>query len=528
MKKHYIQITVIITSLILIAFILAGGFFTYMKSQEVIDDRMAYIQTADNRLEYSDEADESGAIDRIYSHSGFVAQFGEEDVGIYDHVTIGGKVITSSDYLIVDIAWEEDGKTVYDDRIVRIDEPLDLDVHYLYNCKIDAKCDDKFIFDGSIFYTEDGWQTSSEIKIPDNPAADHENFVSAEEWIHDSDMQIELVPLAKTAGRRKLNREAEEIYNDFMEGLTQGDFANKKTSIFTTYAISMKSNSFTAKTRAGGVCVYVFHPVKIVLSKYLSTYILGVIALLLIEGAVIYMMRKLYGNRLSYDLQRQSMTRSLAHDLKTPLAVTKAYVENWEYIDEKDRPEYAAKLTEEVDNMSKMINDLLNLSKMEEGDRKPKLEEVDLYALGKALLEQLRPLISERQLKAEFLPEENNGKYIVNADLEMMRTAIGNFITNAVKYSKTQVRVRLSDDGRTVTFRVSNDADQIPKKDVKRIWDVFYKGDKSRTDRFKSSGLGLAFCKTIFEAHKARYGCTSGTSMTSFWFTLSKAKEKKK
>ena len=528
MKKHYIRITVIITSLVLVAFILAGCFFTYMKSQEIIDDRMAYIQTADKRLEYSDEATRSGLIDMIYSHSGFVAQFGEEDVGIYDHVTIDGKVITSSDHLIVDIAWEEGGKTVYDDRFILVDEPFDLDDHYLYNCKIDAKCDDKFIFDGSIFYTEDGWQTSSEIKIPDNPAADHENFVSAEEWIHDSDMRIELVPLAKTAGRRKLNREAEEIYNDFMDGLANGDFANKKTSIFTTYAISMKSNSYTAKPRAGGVSVYVFHPVKIVLSKYLSTYILGVIALLAIEGAVIYLMRKLYGNRLSYDLQRQSMTRSLAHDLKTPLAVTKAYVENWEYIDEKDRPEYAAKLTAEVDNMSKMINDLLNLSKMEEGDRKPKLEEVDLYALGKALFEQLKPLISERQLKAEFLPEENNGKYIVSADLEMMKTAIGNFLTNAVKYGKTQVRVRLTDDGRTVTFRVSNDGDQIPKKDVKRVWDVFYKGDKARTDRLKSSGLGLAFCKTIFEAHKAGYGCTSGTSMTSFWFTLGKTKEKKK
>ncbi|MBO4688028.1 MAG: hypothetical protein J5636_05900, partial [Clostridiales bacterium] len=131
MKKHYIRITVIITSLVLVAFILAGCFFTYMKSQEIIDDRMAYIQTADKRLEYSDEATRSGLIDMIYSHSGFVAQFGEGDVGIYDNVTIDGKVITSSDHFIVDIAWEEDGKTVYDDRFVLVDEPFDLDDHYL-------------------------------------------------------------------------------------------------------------------------------------------------------------------------------------------------------------------------------------------------------------------------------------------------------------------------------------------------------------------------------------------------------------
>ena len=147
MKKHYIRITVIITSLVLVAFILAGCFFTYMKSQEIIDDRMAYIQTADKRLEYSDEATRSGLIDMVYSHSGFVAQFGEGDVGIYDNVTIDGKEITSSDHLIVDIAWEEDGKTVYDDRFVLVDEPFDLDDHYLYNCRIDAKCDEKFIFD---------------------------------------------------------------------------------------------------------------------------------------------------------------------------------------------------------------------------------------------------------------------------------------------------------------------------------------------------------------------------------------------
>ena len=528
MKKHYIRITVIITSLILVAFILAGGFFTYTKAQDVIDNRTKSIEFAEREFELSDISGRDGNIYSVLRHTYFVSVFLPDDIGVYTDFQVGSDDIRSGDYCSVSISRKVGEDFVEDERIMLMDESFDCEEHYMFSVKIDAKCDDFFIFDGTFSYSEDGWKTSTSYPIPDNPAADHKNCITVEEWGESADWRVETIRLNDSAKRRKLNREAEETCKTFLGNISKEGYGLGKQSIFTRYSIFSKSNSFSAQTRAGGYSIYVYHPVNIVLSKYLGVYIFGFIALLAIEAGVILLMRKLYGNRLAYDLQRQSMTRSLAHDLKTPLAVTKAYVENWEYIDEKDRPEYAAKLTAEVDNMAKMINDLLNLSKMEEGNRNPKLEDVDLYALGKALFEQMQPLISERQLKAEFLPGENIGKYIVNADLEMMRTAIGNFLTNAVKYAKSQVRVRLTDDGKTVTFRVSNDGDQIPKKDAKRVWDVFYKGDKARTDRFKSSGLGLAFCKTIFETHKARYGCTSGTSMTSFWFTQNKAKDSKK
>ena len=74
--------------------------------------------------------------------------------------------------------------------------------------------------------------------------------------------------------------------------------------------------------------------------------------------------------------------------------------------------------------------------------------------------------------------------------------------------------------------RCRNDGDTISAKDLKKIWDLFYKQqDKARTDRMGSNGVGLAVNKSILELHKAKFGAESRSGETTFWFEMKKAKE---
>ena len=161
---------------------------------------------------------------------------------------------------------------------------------------------------------------------------------------------------------------------------------------------------------------------------------------------------------------------------------------------------------------------------MDTGDVKLNLEEVDLYALAKVCYKHVEELAKERKIQVEIRKEKDDGEYIVSANLDMMRMVISNFLSNAIKYGKTKVEILLVSGSNNVTFRITNDGEPISKKDQKKIWDLFYKKDKSGTDRLNNTGVGLAVNKSILELHKAKTGLDSNAESTTFWFEMKKAK----
>lgn len=269
--------------------------------------------------------------------------------------------------------------------------------------------------------------------------------------------------------------------------------------------------------------VFVFHPFKMVLEKYLYVYILFFIVLVVLQALTIIMMRRMYLTRMSYEARTKNLTRSFAHELKTPLAVTKSYVENWEIVPEDERPEVASKITSEVDHMTKMVNTLLDLSKMDTGEVTLKLEDVDLFGLSQVCYKHLEELAKAKNIKVDFITKPEEGDFTVSADLDMMKMVISNFMSNAIKYGKEKVEVSLVDGSNNVTFKIANDGEPISKKDQKKIWELFYKKDKSGSDRLSSTGVGLAVNKSILDIHKAKFGVESGASGTTFWFEMKKA-----
>ena len=320
-----------------------------------------------------------------------------------------------------------------------------------------------------------------------------------------------------SAVREKLNDEARRVCIE-NERSFSGESSNGghfQTGVFTSTSVCVRV--------AGNGDFHVAHcivgkPFKSVLKANVMTYIIMLLVLLIIEPAIIISFVILYRNQMNYEIRNQKLTRGIAHELKTPLAVTKATVENWDYFDEDRRKDYSKRVVNEVDHMSDMVGKLLDVSKIKEGSSKLNYEAVDLKLLAEDIIDRSKELIRERNITVAFNCDEK--PYTVFADAEMIKMVISNFMSNAVKYCDQVIRIQLIRSGRKIEFSITNDGAKIEKKDLDKIWDIFYTTDQTRTDRMSSSGVGLSVVKSILDAHKAEYGCASGDNGTEFKFAL--------
>lgn len=559
MKKHYIRLTAIITSLILLAFVIIEGLYTYVTATKIMNEKMALAENHALKLSSIARVDNTdNIIHMAYYEFKLQSQYcRNDDIGFYGMIKLDdGKVVESGDFVEV-MSVSKDNSNKFDYRYFPVSSDFKRENAFISYFDIDAMCDDNFIFNGKFSYHEQDPKNFSkyntfEYTIGDNELASIENAVPVSEWQGDNNLHAEYYKMAQTKYEAKLDKQAKkqlaEVRSKIDKGYVFKIYQNDGTFYYQSEAAEASSiqekiesgqvvsfvqnklgtsyyithSSINSKNDNAFLC-YVFHPLELAFRGHILLYIMSLIALIIIEAFVVAMMKKMYGNRMSYELMRQDLTRSIAHDLKTPLAVTKAYTENWEYIDEEDRHEYAEKLNAEVDNMAAMINNMLNMSKLD-SEKDLKLEEVELYAMTSAIYERMKPLIAERGLKTKLITDVIGGKYYVKADPKMIKIAIGNFMTNAVKYAESKVEIKLLGKDKKVTFMVTNDGEGISKKEIKRIWEPFYKTDKARTDRMGSSGMGLAINSSILRLHKAKYKCISDKTETSFWFELKRVK----
>ena len=262
----------------------------------------------------------------------------------------------------------------------------------------------------------------------------------------------------------------------------------------------------------------VYTPLKTVLKDNAATYITGLIIFLILEATILISFINLYKSRKEFELRNIKLTRGIAHELKTPLAVTKATVENWEYLSEEQKEEYAGNVKAEADHMTDLVDKLLEVSRIRGSESDLKREAVNLLAVTKVLRDRYSELIRERDIDMKIMADEDS--YTVFADPDMMEIVIGNYLSNAIKYCDKKITIRLTRSGKKISFIITNDGAKIDKKDLNKIWDVFYTTDDSRSGRINNSGVGLSVVKSILEAHKAEYGCVSNASGTSFSFVM--------
>lgn len=218
---------------------------------------------------------------------------------------------------------------------------------------------------------------------------------------------------------------------------------------------------------------------------------------------------------------RREMTSAIAHELKTPIAVLSSYAEALqENIDAEKQSHYLSVIREETDRMDHMVLELLDLSRLEAGRYKLQREDFDLKDLAREIMEPLMPRIQEKELKLDW----QVGVTTVNADRRRMGQVVENFMTNAIRHTPQGGKIVLRIGLEQETFSVENQGSQIPMEQLTKVWETFWQGDSSRSE--KGSGLGLAICRTIADLHGG--SCKAENTTVGVRFSIRLSGEKRR
>ena len=222
--------------------------------------------------------------------------------------------------------------------------------------------------------------------------------------------------------------------------------------------------------------------------------------------------------RLAGQLERErEFTRAAAHELKTPLAVLRTHAEALrEDIDAEKRGQYLDIVLDESDRMTRLVARLLELSRLEGGTVAK--EPLELSALIREVWGPLELTMAQRGLKLELDLQEAR----VDGDRELLRQAVGNLATNALRHCADGGEIRVSlraKDGEAI-LAVYNDGELVAEEDLPRLFEAFYRGDKSRSRESGGTGLGLAIVRAAALAHGGGCAVENCECGVCFYVTL--------
>jgi len=235
-------------------------------------------------------------------------------------------------------------------------------------------------------------------------------------------------------------------------------------------------------------------------------------------------------NHVSKDLSkidtlRRDLMANVSHDLKTPLTMIRAYAEcvrDISYKDKEKREKDLNVIIEETERLNVLVNDILDLSKMQANADELSLEKFDLCEVIKEVMTRYEILKTTEDYK--FIIEIPD-KAEVNADKKKITQVIYNLINNAINYtgSDKKVIIRLKNTRKEYIFEVEDTGKGIKKEEIPYIWDKYYKKDKKHQRNVVSTGIGLSIVKEILTKHKFDYGVKSTLKKGStFYFKIRK------
>jgi two-component system sensor histidine kinase VicK len=222
--------------------------------------------------------------------------------------------------------------------------------------------------------------------------------------------------------------------------------------------------------------------------------------------------------------ERREFVANVSHELRTPLTSMNSYIEALEegaWKDDDLAPQFLSVTREETERMIRLVNDLLQLSKMDNESDQITKEIVDFNMF-------INKIINRHEMAAKdttFIREIPKQTIFTEIDPDKMTQVFDNVITNAMKYSRGDKRVEFHVKQNALynrmTIRVKDNGIGIPINKVDKIFDRFYRVDKARTRKMGGTGLGLAISKEIVEAHNGRIWANSVEGQgTSIFITL--------
>ncbi len=216
-----------------------------------------------------------------------------------------------------------------------------------------------------------------------------------------------------------------------------------------------------------------------------------------------------------------------AHQLRTPLSIIKwslsMLLEGDLGILTKEQKDLIVKTYDTNERMIRLINDLLNVARIEEGRFMYKPKTVDLVEVVDLIIDNARPLAKGKDIDLTFKKPKDESSKIVKADIEKLSLAIKNLVENAIFYTKNggTVIVSVKRKKDQVVFSVKDNGIGLPKKQWSRIFTKFFRADNAIRMETEGTGLGLFITKNIIEAHGGKIGFKSKENEgTTFTFHL--------
>ena len=217
---------------------------------------------------------------------------------------------------------------------------------------------------------------------------------------------------------------------------------------------------------------------------------------------------------------RKTLVSSIAHELKTPLAVIHSYAEGLQAgIAPEKQEKYLSTILSEAEKMDGMVLQMLDLSRLEAGKVRLSAAPVSLSALTRSIVDKFAPMLEEKRLTVSF---DLVSSFTVMADESRMEQVITNLLSNAVKYTPEggQIHIKIFTHAKQARFLMENTSPHLSQEALEKVWDSFYRADPSRSE--PGTGLGLALVKRVVELHRGTCSVRNcGTEPTSVEFGFS-------
>ena len=248
------------------------------------------------------------------------------------------------------------------------------------------------------------------------------------------------------------------------------------------------------------------------ITRYIVTLNWAFFAVLLAISSVMCLLGFRFGRDIEKEAERQqTFFQNASHELKTPLMAIQGYAEGIQ-AGVMDTGGAADVILEESDRMTELVEELLDISKIDMGRQQLTLSEMDVRELLYDSIRAVEPAAAASGIT--ITPDFPETPVMVSCDDTRLRRAVTNILSNGVRYARSELRLTCRADKRYVTIRIQDDGDGIAEEDLPHIFDRFYMGRSGKT------GIGLALTKEIIHLHKGTIRAYNGDAGAVFEISI--------
>jgi signal transduction histidine kinase len=225
---------------------------------------------------------------------------------------------------------------------------------------------------------------------------------------------------------------------------------------------------------------------------------------------------------------KKQLVSSISHELKTPLMIMQVTIQGIldGIIEQEDQDKELNNVINEINKSSMMIQDMLQIYRLDDANTKLELSEFDLSKTVKFFIDDFENTINKYEFDVDINIQD---EVYIEADYKLIKRVISNFLTNAIKYtpSKERIYIEVSENKEFVYFELTNYGISINDSEIDKIWLPFYRLEQEDTERIKSkgSGVGLYLVSEILKAHEADFGIDNTKKGVKAYFKIYKKNE---